>query len=79
MANKNDFVVYTGITCDLGRRVFEHKIKFKKNSFTSRYDINKLVYCEDYGYANNAIAGGKQIKAGPRKKKTKLVESINKI
>jgi len=76
MTNKRNIVLYTGITSDLKRRVYEHKEKFI-DGFTKKYNIIKLVYYEIYGDPISAISREKQIKAGARKKKINLIESIN--
>ena len=77
MTNKTNNVLYTGVTGDLERRVFEHKNKLLKG-FTSKYNVNKLVYYEVTGDIFSAINREKQIKGGSRKKKIDLVNSINK-
>jgi putative endonuclease len=77
MTNKGNTVLYTGVTNDLARRVFEHKEKVVP-SFTSRYNINKLVYYEVFGDPYSAITREKQIKGGSRKKKIVLIESMNR-
>jgi putative endonuclease len=76
MTNKNNTVLYTGITNDLIRRVYEHKNGIG-SSFTKKYNIKKLVYYEIYGDPENAIIREKQIKAGSRQKKIDLIDSIN--
>ena len=76
MTNINDTVLYTGVTNDLNRRIFEHKHKLVEG-FTKKYHITKLVYYEVFDDIELAIAREKQIKAGSRKKKIKLIESIN--
>jgi putative endonuclease len=76
MTNKNNTVLYTGVTNDLQRSVFEHKNKLLE-SFTKKYDIYKLVFYEVYDDINNAIAREKQIKSGSRAKKIKLIEQMN--
>jgi putative endonuclease len=76
MTNPFNTVLYTGVTNNLCRRVNEHKGKIKE-SFTKRYNVNKLVYFEEYGSPMDAIRREKQIKAGPRKKKVELVKSVN--
>lgn len=76
MTNKNNNVLYTGVTNDLNRRVYEHKNKMPEG-FTKKYNINKLVFYEVYDDINNAIAREKQIKGGSREKKIKLIEEIN--
>ena len=77
LANETNTVTYTGVTNDLLRRVFEHKEKIIKG-FTSRYNINKLVYFECTDDVRDAIEREKQIKAGSRRKKIELIESMNK-
>jgi len=76
MTNKNNTVLYTGVTNDLQRRVFEHKSS-KGNKFTNKYKINKLVYYESTQDVNAAIYREKQIKAGSRKSKIALIEQMN--
>jgi len=76
MANKNNTVLYIGVTSDLVRRVYEHKAKIYKG-FTSKYNCNKLVYYELYDNINDAIAREKQLKSGNRKRKNELVNSMN--
>jgi putative endonuclease len=76
MTNKHNTVLYTGVTNDLSRRVFEHQNKIR-GGFTSRYNITKLVYMEEFGEIGDAIAREKQIKAGSRQKKVDLINSIN--
>ena len=65
----------TGVTNDLNRRVYEHKIKTIQG-FTKRYNIDKLVYYEDTENIENAILREKQIKGGSRKDKILLVNSL---
>ncbi len=75
MTNKVNTVLYTGITNNLQRRLLEHKSK--KDIFTAKYRINKLVYFEDGDDVEQAILREKQIKGGSRKKKIALIESMN--
>ncbi len=77
MTNSTNTVTYTGVTNDLKRRVYEHKNNLGKG-FTTMYNINKLVYYEIFGDAENAITREKQIKAGSRKAKVALVNDMNK-
>jgi putative endonuclease len=77
MTNKNNTVIYTGVTNDLKRRVYEHKEKLI-DGFTKKYNINKLVYFESTNDVYSAIRREKQIKADSRKKKINLINSINK-
>jgi putative endonuclease len=76
MTNKNHSVLYTGVTNDLKRRVYEHKNKLTEG-FTKKYNTNKLVFYEIYNDINEAIAREKQIKDGSRVKKIKLIEEMN--
>jgi putative endonuclease len=69
--------LYCGATDDLYRRVQEHKNGLYTNSFTSRYNINKLVYFESYSLIADAFARENQVKGGSRKKKISLIESVN--
>ena len=77
MTNKYNTVLYTGVTSDLTNRIFEHKTKYYPKSFTSKYNINKLVYYEDYSDIEEAIAREKQIKGMSRKKKEELINTQN--
>ena len=74
--NKRNGTLYTGVTSDLKKRVYEHKNKTYEG-FTSKYNVNKLGYYEEYNDIKQAIEREKQIKAGSRKKKMSLIESIN--
>jgi putative endonuclease len=76
LTNKLNTVVYTGVTSNLKRRVYEHKKKIK-SKFTARYNVNKLVYYEVFSDSYNAIAREKQIKAGSRQKKIDLINAAN--
>ena len=73
MSNKGNTVLYTGVTSDLETRCIQHRNKAYPNSFTSTYNVNKLVYYERFGSIHAAIAREKQIKAGSRQKKINLV------
>jgi putative endonuclease len=77
MTNKNNRVLYTGITNDLKRRVYEHKEKLI-DGFTKKYNVSKLVYYEIFEDPENAILREKKIKAGSRQKKIDLIHSMNK-
>jgi putative endonuclease len=76
MTNKTNTVVYTGVTNNLQRRVYQHRTKVF-DGFTKRYNVTKLVYYEVFDDAVNAISREKQIKAGSRRKKIALVEGMN--
>ena len=77
LSNDHNTVLYTGVTNDLRRRVYEHKNHLDKRSFTSQYNISKLVYYEVSSDAYTAIEREKQIKGWNRKRKNKLIESKN--
>ncbi len=66
LTNKNNTVLYTGVTSDLRKRLYEHKNKMYASGFTSRYDVSKLVYFEVFSLIEEAISCEKQIKAGSR-------------
>jgi len=76
MTNKLNSVLYTGVTSDLVKRIWQHKEKQAKG-FTHRYNVNKLVYYEIYDEIVTAIEREKQIKAGSRQKKLNLIEKEN--
>jgi len=77
ITNWKNTVLYTGVTNDLKRRVYEHKEK-PVEGFTKRYNLTKLVYYEVAETAEAVILREKQIKAGSRQKKVELVEELNK-
>lgn len=76
MANYNNRVVYTGVTNDLNRRVYEHKNKLF-DGFTAKYNVNKLVYFDSTEDVVAGIQREKQIKGWTRQKKNDLIESVN--
>lgn len=76
MTNYTNTTLYTGVTNDLIRRIYEHKHKLIKG-FTYKYNITKLIYYEIFDYITQAIAREKQIKNGSRNNKIKLIQSIN--
>ncbi|MDP8249066.1 MAG: GIY-YIG nuclease family protein [Candidatus Tritonobacter lacicola] len=76
MTNKKNTVLYTGVTNDLRRRVYEHKEKIIQG-FTGKYNITKLVYYEIFDDIKDAILREKQIKGGPRRKKIGMIEGMN--
>ena len=77
MSNNRNTVLYVGVTNDLIRRVYEHKEKLVEG-FTKKYNITKLAYYEVFEEIENAISREKQIKAGSRRRKIQLINSINK-
>ena len=76
LTNWNNKVMYVGLTNNLERRVYEHKHKLVKG-FTQKYNVNKLVYFEEAGDINVALAGEKEIKKWRREKKNDLVDGMN--
>ena len=76
LTTRNNTVLYTGVTNDLKRRVFEHKSGLNEG-FTKKYHVHKLVYFEIFDYVELAIVREKQIKGYSREKKIKLIEAMN--
>ena len=76
MTNQRKTVLYTGVTNDLVRRVWQHR-NGPSGEFTARYHCSKLVLYEVFQDSYNAIAREKQIKAGPRRRKVELIERMN--
>ena len=75
--NKKNGTLYTGVTSDLIKRVYEHKNGMFPDSFTGKYDVNKLGYYEVFGDVKYAIEREKQIKSGSRRAKLELIEKEN--
>ena len=69
-------MLYTGVTNDVVRRVSEHRAHMIAG-FTRRYNVDRLVFYEETSEVRAAIAREKQIKAGSRRKKVALIESMN--
>ena len=76
LTNKTNKVLYTGVTNNLSRRMWEHREKLV-DGFTKKYNLKKLVYYEETGEVKEAIAREKQIKGWIQKKKDILIESLN--
>ena len=76
VTNKNNTVLYTGVTNNLKKRVYFHKMRYIK-SFSKKYNADKLVYYEVTDNIIGAIAREKQIKDGSRSKKMKLINEMN--
>ncbi|MFH1067385.1 MAG: GIY-YIG nuclease family protein [bacterium] len=76
MSNAFRTVIYTGVTSNLRRRIYEHQNKLIPG-FTQKYRVNRLVYVEVFSSIVDAIRREKQIKAGSRAKKIALIESQN--
>jgi putative endonuclease len=77
MANKRNGTLYTGVTSNLKRRIWEHKTNVYADSFTSQYKCHILVYYCGFHRIEEAIAEEKRIKGGNRKTKLKLIEELN--
>ena len=77
ITNKSHTVLYTGVTSNLANRINQHKTKVFKNSFTSKYHVDILIYFEKFDRIEDAIFREKQIKAGSRQKKLDLISKFN--
>lgn len=77
MTNSNNTVLYVGVTSDLHKRVKDHQNKRYPDSFSARYNLNKLVYFEAFLMIGDAIGREKQVKGGSRKKKFELIRLMN--
>ena len=78
LANKKDGVLYIGFTKDLKKRIFEHKNKRYKNSFSARYNTDMLVYFEEYKYVLDARKRERNMKKWKREWKIELIEKTNR-
>jgi putative endonuclease len=77
ITNKYQTVVYIGVTSNLPQRILEHKEKRYPSSFSARYNVDILVYYEQFQWIGDAIAREKQIKAGSRETKNELIRFLN--
>ena len=77
LTNKIHTVLYTGVTSDLLNRIQQHKEKWDPDSFTAKYNCNKLVYYENFGRIEEAIAREKTIKKWKRVWKMNLISELN--
>ena len=77
LTNKTKTTLYTGVTSDINSRIRQHKNKFYPRSFSARYNVNNLIYFENFSTIEEAIEREKKIKAKSRKNKEKLINSIN--
>jgi putative endonuclease len=76
LTNRNNKVLYTGVTNDLNRRLYEHNNKLA-DGFTKKYQVFKLVYFESTSDVSSAIVREKQIKGWTRHKKNALIADMN--
>ena len=76
LSNKRNGTLYVGVTSNLVKRIFEHKENVV-NGFSAKYNLDLLVYSEEWWNIEEAIQREKQLKAGNRKKKLSLIQSIN--
>ena len=75
--NLRNGTLYTGVTSDIVRRIYEHKTGLHPKSFTAKYGVDKLGYYEEYVSITEAIEREKQIKGGSRAAKLALIEGMN--
>ena len=76
LTNKQNGTLYTGVTSNLTKRIWQHKNK-AVTGFSAKYNLTNLVYFEIYSSMYDAISREKQIKAGSRKAKLLLIEKLN--
>ena len=76
LTNTANGVLYTGVTSDLRKRVYQHR-QHLAQGFTKKYKVTRLVYYEAFDDIFDAIAREKQIKGGPRRRKVELIEGMN--
>ncbi|MDR2806493.1 MAG: GIY-YIG nuclease family protein [Dysgonamonadaceae bacterium] len=77
MASKRNGTLYTGVTSDLRKRVWEHRTNRFAESFTAKHRCHILVYYNGFHKIEDAIAEEKRLKGGSRKAKIKLIEDLN--
>lgn len=77
ITNKNNTVIYVGVTSALRARIWQHKTKFYPKSFTAKYNCEKIVWYECFAHIEEAINREKQLKAGTRKRKEDLINKMN--
>ena len=76
IATNKSNTLYTGVTNDIQRRMLEHKNKLV-HGFTEKYNIDKLVFCQEFSQPEEAIVAEKKIKGWTRIRKIELIKSIN--
>ena len=77
MTNLNKSTLYIGVTNNLTRRIFEHKNRLIRNSFTARYNLEYCIYYEEYLSIEKAISREKELKKWNRVKKEELINKMN--
>ena len=77
MTNKNNKVLYIGVTSNLVKRVYEHRTHAIQGSFTDKYNCTKLVWYQGFGRIEEAITEEKRLKGGSRQQKIDLINSSN--
>ena len=77
MTNNNNKVLYTGVTSNLVKRVYEHRNHAIPGSFTDKYNCTKLVWYQGFGRIEEAITEEKRLKGGSRQQKIDLINSSN--
>jgi len=77
LTNKNNSVLYTGMTNNIDSRLYQHKNKIF-DGFTKKYNVDKIVYFEKLNTLEEAINREKQLKSGSRAKKMELINKFNK-
>jgi putative endonuclease len=77
MSNKHQGVIYVGVTDNLTERVKEHKLKIYPNSFTAKYNLDKLIYFEEWENGFEALKREMQLKKWKRDWKVNLIEDMN--
>ncbi len=77
LSNKKKGVLYIGETKNLKKRIYQHKNKVHRNAFTARYNLDKLIYFEEWKTKEDAVLREKQMKKWNRDWKINLIESIN--
>ena len=77
IASPNKTTLYTGVTADLQKRIWEHRSKQMLHSFTAQYNCVELVYYRSFDRIEEAIAEEKRIKGGSRLAKEQLINGLN--
>ncbi|WP_431167353.1 GIY-YIG nuclease family protein [Tenacibaculum halocynthiae] len=78
LTNKNNTVIYIGVTSNLIKRIYQHKSKTFKG-FTAKYNCDKLIYFEEFDSIDEAIIREKQLKSGNKQRKEDLINIENPL